>query len=104
MKLAYRLQQKDHPKVIPQQERNMSSQLIVQKQDNLQRLFVAAVLFAVLVTPLSSIFARKRMQERLLGTDSTGYHACTDYGWINGEAFLHWIQFFAVQGRQAATR
>jgi len=61
------------------------------------------MLFAVLVTPLFSIFARKCMLELLLGADSTGYHACTDYGWINGETFLQWLHFFAEQGRQAAT-
>jgi hypothetical protein len=59
--------------------------------------------FSVLVTPLFSIFAQKRMQELLLGADSTGYHACTDHGWINGETFLQWLQLFAEQGRQAAT-
>jgi hypothetical protein len=62
------------------------------------------MLFAVLVTPQFSIFARKRMQERLLGADSTGYYAYTDYGWINGEEFLQRLQSFAEEGRKAATR
>jgi len=61
------------------------------------------MLFEVLVTPLFPIFARKRTQERLFGADSTGYHACRNYGYINGETFLQWLQFFAKQGCQAAT-
>jgi hypothetical protein len=62
------------------------------------------MLFTVVVTPLFSIFTRKCIQEWLFGTDSTGYPACTDYGRINGETSLQWLQFFAEQCRQAATR
>jgi len=62
------------------------------------------MLFAELVTPLFSIFARKPVQERLLGAYSTGYHAFADYGWINGETFLQGLQFFAEQCRQDASR
>jgi len=61
------------------------------------------MLFAELITPLFSIFARKRVQKRLLGAYSTGYHTCADYGWINGETFLLGLQFFAEQCRQATT-
>lgn len=42
------------------------------------------------------IFARKRMQERLLDGAPPGSQATvSDNGWVNGEAFLNWLQFFA---------
>jgi hypothetical protein len=42
------------------------------------------------------IFARKHMQERLLDGCQV---SCTDNGWINGETFLQWLQFFVEQVR-----
>lgn len=46
------------------------------------------------------IFARKRMQERLLDGSPPGSQATvTDNGWINGPAFLNWLQFFVEKTR-----
>ncbi|CAG4939191.1 unnamed protein product [Colias eurytheme] len=42
-----------------------------------------------------SYFERKRMQERLLDNAPPGSQATvTDNGWINGEAFMNWLQYF----------
>lgn len=41
------------------------------------------------------IFARKRMQERLLDNSSPGCQAtCSDNGWVNGPVFQTWLEFF----------
>lgn len=46
------------------------------------------------------IFARKRMQERLLDGAPPGSQATvTVNGWIHGEAFLSWLQFFTEKVR-----
>uniref|UniRef100_A0A2H1VWF9 SFRICE_015897 n=1 Tax=Spodoptera frugiperda TaxID=7108 RepID=A0A2H1VWF9_SPOFR len=51
------------------------------------------------------IFARKRMQERLLDNAPPGSQATvTDNGWIHGEAFLNWLQFFVEKVRPSETR
>jgi hypothetical protein len=53
------------------------------------------MLDALLFAALSSIFVQKRLQEQI--------QQDTDYGWNNGKTSLQWLQFFAEQGRQAAT-
>jgi hypothetical protein len=51
------------------------------------------------------IFRRKRMQERLLDDAPPGTQAsCTDNDWINGEAFLEWLQFFVTHVRPGPDR
>lgn len=45
--------------------------------------------------PPFMIFARKRMQERLLDGAPPGTQAtCTSNGWTHGESFLLWLKFF----------
>ena len=40
------------------------------------------------------IFARKRMQERLMDDSPPGSQgSCTDNGWVNGPTFLAWLKF-----------
>lgn len=44
------------------------------------------------------IFARKRMQPRLIDGSPPGTQAaCSPSGWINGEIFLRWLEFFVEQ-------
>lgn len=51
------------------------------------------------------IFARKRMQARLLDNAPSGSQAtATNNGWIHGEAFLAWLHFFVEQVRPSETR
>lgn len=51
------------------------------------------------------IFAHKRMQERLLDNAPPGSQATvTDNGWINGEAFLNWLQYFVEKVRPSENR
>ncbi|XP_037868447.1 uncharacterized protein LOC119628804 isoform X1 [Bombyx mori] len=45
--------------------------------------------------PPFMIFARKRMQDRLLdGSPPETRGSCSASGWINGEIFLDWLKFF----------
>lgn len=51
------------------------------------------------------IFARKRMQDRLLDGAPPGSRASvTDNGWINGPTFLLWLQFFVETVRPKDNR
>ena len=49
------------------------------------------------------IFARKRMQDKLLdGAPPGSQGACSDNGWINGPSFLTWLKFFVQNVRPTA--
>ncbi|CAH1974303.1 unnamed protein product [Acanthoscelides obtectus] len=51
------------------------------------------------------IFARKKMQARLLDGSPPGTQAtCTPNGWTSGEVFLNWIHFFVEQVRPTADK
>lgn len=55
--------------------------------------------------PSCLIFVWKCLQEWLLDWASTGFQAsCTDNGWIKGETFLQWLQFFVELVCPNATR
>ncbi|XP_046970598.1 uncharacterized protein LOC124537752 [Vanessa cardui] len=55
--------------------------------------------------PPFMIFARKRMQDRLLdGSPPETQGTCSPSGWINGEIFLEWIRFFTYHVRPTAER
>ncbi|KAJ8884195.1 hypothetical protein PR048_016052 [Dryococelus australis] len=52
--------------------------------------------------PSYFIFARKKMVERLLdGIPLESEATCMDNGWINGPAFLLWLQYFVHQVRRS---
>lgn len=51
------------------------------------------------------IFARKKMQPRLLDGSPPGTQAtCTPTGWTSGEIFLSWMHFFVEQVRPTADK
>lgn len=55
--------------------------------------------------PPFMIFARKRMQPRLLdGSPSETQASCSASGWINEELFLQWLIFFVGQVRPTAEK
>lgn len=55
--------------------------------------------------PPFMIFARKRMQERLLDGAPPGTHAtCTPNGWTNGESFLLWLKMFVQHVRPSEAK
>jgi len=55
--------------------------------------------------PPFMIFARKRMNSRLLdGAPPSTQGSCSDNGWINGPVFLEWLKFFVDTVRPTADR
>ncbi|CAH1964200.1 unnamed protein product [Acanthoscelides obtectus] len=51
------------------------------------------------------IFARKKMQARLLGGSPPGTQAtCIPNGWTSGEVFLNWMHFFVEQVRTTSDK
>lgn len=55
--------------------------------------------------PPFMIFARKKMNSRLLDGSAPGTQGtCTDNGWINGPAFLEWLRFFIESVRPTSDK
>ncbi|CAH2007400.1 unnamed protein product [Acanthoscelides obtectus] len=51
------------------------------------------------------IFARKKMQARLLDGSPPGTQAtCTPNGWTSGEVFLNWMHFIVEQVRPTSDK